>query len=117
MAKVSNTNSSGMDSQAVLNNAAKPSWASILSNLSNIANISSSEYSANISDSQSMLSKISASVSGEFASAATSATAATDSSKVKLASDWSSELNILSNLATGFAPLELSCTLHSKFMT
>ena len=51
-----------------------------------------------------MLSKISASVSGEFVSAATSATAATDSSKVKVASDLSSELNILSNLPTGFAP-------------
>jgi hypothetical protein len=64
-----------------------------------------------------MLSKISAFVSGKFASAATSATAASDSSGVKLASDLSSELNILSKVPTGFAPLELSCTLHSKFMT
>ena len=64
-----------------------------------------------------MLSKISASVSGELASAATSATAATDSSKVKVASDLSCELNILSNLPTGFAPLVFSFAIHSKFMT
>ncbi|XZN92970.1 MAG: hypothetical protein ACM65M_09135 [Microcoleus sp.] len=48
-----------------------------------MADISSSEYSAKISDSQSTLSKISASVSGELVKAATNATAAKDSSETQ----------------------------------